>query len=233
MDEDILVDLVGTEGVLPGDGESSEVHQDGVEYPEVTADDTAADSVSGGDLQGDPGGTVGDPGIPWESAYDDGLGGIPVIIVDAPETYAAVGTQNGYQMATYYVDYFSGVLENLHDTDYLAFCTRENVSGSSYTEHNRLVYDINVVDGVAQTGVYPCIDIYRATSSTTYTVSHTTYNLQVVPSFSYGSFGMFSDLRKDVGHAEIYAVLFFLGFFAVYAVCHDIFDYVMEHIYRK
>ena len=230
MDEDILDAVVGTEDVLQGSGESGEVHQDGVEYPEVTADDTAADSVSGGDLQGDPGGTVD---VPWADAYDDGLGGVPVVIVDAPETYAAVGTQSGYQMSTYYVDYFSGVLANLHDTDYLAFCTRENVSGSSYTEHNRLVYDINVVGGVAQTGVYPCIDIYRPSSSTVYTVSNTAYSLTVVPSFSYGSFGTFSDLRKEVGHSETYAILFFLGFFAVYSVCHDIFDYVMEHIYRK
>lgn len=230
MDEIILDDFEFSEEDISGIGDTFEMDPDDGENVVVPGNDPVPHSVSGSDIQGDSGSY--DVGT-WVSIYDEELGGVPVVIVGEPETYAAVGTQNGYQLTTYYVDYFSGVLENLHDTDYLAFCTRENVSGSSYTEHNRLVYDINVVNGVAQSGVYPCIDIYRPSSSTVYTVSKTTYSLTVVPSFSYGSFGTFSDLRKEVGHSETYAILFFLGFFAVYNVCHDIFDYIMEHIYRK
>lgn len=252
MDADILESLVDDENIMPASGVDITADQGNGEDFMVTDSDFVPDSVSGGDIQGNTSDNVdadegmvevienqvdspapGDAVNGWVTVYDDEIGGIPVVIIDEPSVYSAVGTQNGYQMTTYYVDYFAGVLENMHDTDYLAFCTRENVNGSSYVEHNRLVYDITVIGDQAQSGTYPCVDIYRSNSSSTYTVSHTTYNLQVVPSFSYGSFGYFSDLRKDVGHSEIYAVLLFLGFFAVYSVCHDIFDYVMEHIYRK
>lgn len=170
-----------------------------------------------------------------ESLYDDELGGVPVVLVDDATTSANYASSGGvsYQLPTYYVDYFSGVLANMRDTDYLCFCTREYPYNNDYwVEHYRLVYDLSVSDDSVASGEYPCIDIYRHSSSSNYNVDRTTYALTTIPDFAYGSFGSYSDLREGASHDETWAVLFFLGFFAVYSVCHDIFDYVMSRVYR-
>lgn len=172
-----------------------------------------------------------------ESLIDDELGGVPVVITDdvsAVANYAGSGGVS-YQLPTYYVDYFAGVLANMGDTDYLSFCTREYSTGGSYNyvEHYLLVYDLDVTGGAVVAGSYPCIDIYRSGSSSNYTVDYGTYSLTSVPDFSYGSFGRYSDLRGGMSHDETWAVLFAIGFAVVYSVCHDIFDYVIERVYRR
>lgn len=170
-----------------------------------------------------------------ESLIDDELGGVPVVITNDITAMANYASSSGdsYQLPTYYIDYFRGVLANMYDTDYLCFCTREYPYGNDYwVEHYRLVYDLSVSDGSVASGDYPCIDIYRYSSSSNYNVDRTTYTLTSVPDFAFGSFGLYSDLREGGTHNEAWAVLFFLGFFAVYSVCHDIFDYVMSRVYR-
>lgn len=166
-----------------------------------------------------------------DSLIDDELGGVPVVDVTAVSEYASTGGTS-YQLPAYYVDYFSGVLSNLGNTDYICFCSREYPYNNDYwVEHYRLVYDLVIDNDSAVSGDYPCIDIYRYSSSSNYNVDVTQYSLSAVPAFSYGSFGTFSDLRKGVSHDETMAVLFFLGFFAVYGVCRGIFDTV-KHLRR-
>ena len=210
------------------DQESVASDQNVCSYSSVSSGDSWSDSVSDNDGTGRL-----DYSEELLALYDD-LGGIPVVVYDAA---VAVGSDNGYQLSSYYVDYFSGVLANLGDTDYLAFCTREDYYQSGYntyyTEHYRLVYDLELVDDQAVQGTYPCVDIYRRSGESVYTVASTTYSLTSIPSFSYGSFGIYSDLREGVTHETNYTLLFFLGFFAVYFVCRDIFKFIMERIYRK
>ena len=166
-----------------------------------------------------------------ESLIDEELGGVPVVDVTAVSEYAGVGGTS-YQLPSYYVDYFSGVLDNIGDTDYLAFCTREYPYSNDYwVEHYRLVYELDIDGDSVVSGTYPCLDIYRYSSSSNYNVDSTTYTLSSVPAFSYGSFGLYSDLRKGVTHDETWVVLFFLGFFTVYSVCRGIFDTV-KHLRR-
>lgn len=161
--------------------------------------------------------------VDLQSLIDDDLGGVPVVDVTAVSEYAGTGGTS-YQLPAYYVDYFSGVLSNLGDTEYVCFCAREYPYNNDYwVEHYRLVYNIVVDDDSAVSGDYPCIDIYRYSSSSNYNVDVTQYSLSEVPAFSYGSFGTLSDLRKGVTHDETWAVLFFLGFFAVYSVCRGFF----------
>lgn len=169
--------------------------------------------------------------VDLQSLIDDDLGGVPVVDVTAVSEYAGTGGTS-YQLPAYYVDYFSGVLSNLGNTEYVCFCSREYPYNNDYwVEHYRLVYNIVVDDDSAVSGDYPCIDIYRYSSSSNYNVDVTQYNLSVVPAFSYGSFGTLSDLRKGVTHDETMALLFFLGFFAVYSVCRGFFDTV-KHLRR-
>lgn len=167
--------------------------------------------------------------VDLSTLIDEDLGGVPVVMVADTTTVdaVAVGDNSGYQLPEYYVNYFTGVLDNIGDTEYLAFCTREYPYGNDYwVEHFRLVYDIEVVEGHAIQGNYPCVDIYRYSSTSNYYVENVTYQLSSVPSFSYGSFGLYSDLRKGVSHVETLTILFFLGFFAVYFVIRFMFNFV-------
>lgn len=164
--------------------------------------------------------------VDLQSLVDDDLGGVPVVDVTAVSEYAGSGGVS-FQLPTYYVDYFSGVLANMGDTEYICFCSREYPYNNDYwVEHYRLVYDISLDGDNAVSGTYPCIDIYRYSSSSNYNVDNSTYALSSIPAFSYGSFGFYSDLRRGVSHDETMAVLFFLGFFAVYSVCRGFFHCV-------
>lgn len=221
-DTESVTDVVGTD-TDSGGGDSGSVDGEGVEEG-VTLDglvDEETGSIPVYIINESP---------PAESLYNEELGGVPVVITDDVSALASYIGDGGtsYQMSTYYVDYFAGVLANMHDTDYVAFSARIYSGSSSYVEHNYLVYDIAVDGDSASVGVYPCIDIYRSSSNASYTVSRTTYNLSSVPAFSYASFAPYSDLREGVSHDVSWAFLFFAGFTVVYNVCHDIFDYVMS-----
>ena len=169
--------------------------------------------------------------VDFQSLIDDDLGGVPVVDVTAVSEYAGSGGVS-FQLPTYYVDYFSGVLANMGDTEYICFCSREYPYNNDYwVEHYRLVYDLVVDDDSVISGDYPCIDIYRYSSSSNYTVDTVNYTLSDVPAFSYGSFGTLSDLRKGVSHDETMAILFFFGFFTTYVVLRSIFDFV-KHRFR-
>lgn len=167
-----------------------------------------------------------------ESLYDEELGGVPVVLVDDNSTVTAYASNSGtsYQLPTYYRDYFSGVLANIGDTDYVAFCTREYPYNNNYwVEHYRLVYDVVVDSGGLVGGSYPCIDIYRYSDSSAYTVDEGAYTLTDVPYFAYGSFGHLSDLREGVSPNEGSALLFFAGFAVVFGVVSHFFGTVFRY----
>lgn len=167
-----------------------------------------------------------------EKLYNDELGGVPVVVVDDTSNVSAYASNSGtsYQLPTYYRDYFSGVLANIGDTDYVAFCTREYPYNNNYwVEHYRLVYDVAVNTDSLVGGSYPCIDIYRYSDSAAYTVDEGAYTLTDVPYFAYGSFGHLSDLREGVSPNEGMALLFFAGFAAVFVVVSHFFGTVFKY----
>lgn len=171
-----------------------------------------------------------------ESLYDEELGGVPVVLMDDNSNVAAYASNSGtsYQLPTYYCQYFSGVLANIGDTDYVAFCTREYPYNNSYwVEHYRLVYDVAVDSGGLVGGSYPCVDIYRYSDSAAYTVDEGAYTLTDVPFFAYGSFGHLSDLREGVSPNEGSALLFFAGFAVVFGVVSHFFGIVFKYCRRS
>ena len=171
-----------------------------------------------------------------ESLYDEELGGVPVVLVDDTSAVAAYASNSGtsYQLPTYYCEYFSGVLANIGDTDYVAFCTREYPYNNNYwVEHYRLVYDVVVDSDSLVGGSYPCIDIYRYSDSAAYTVDEGAYTLTDVPYFAYGSFGHLSDLREGVSPNEGAALLFFAGFAVVFGVVSHFFGTVFKYCRRS
>lgn len=256
MNEDVTEMLEPDAEALPGDTESSlsdsstgknnlesdsnsggdSVDSDGVELPVDATElpEEVEETEETEELEEDAKPVIQFPdalNLNVESLINEELGGVPVVDVTAVSEYAGVGGIS-YQLPSYYVDYFSGVLDNIGDTDYLAFCTREYPYNNDYwVEHYRLVYELDIDGDNVVSGTYPCLDIYRYSSSSNYNVDSTTYTLSSVPAFSYGSFGLYSDLRKGVTHDETWAVLFFFGFFTVYSICRGIFDTV-KHLRR-
>ena len=51
--------------------------------------------------------------------------------------------------------------------------------------------------------------------------------------FVYSNLGDYPSLTEGGTGLEFQTILFAIGFAVVYSVCHDIFDYIMEHVYRK
>lgn len=250
MDENILESNAGVAESGVSDAES------GVSGAELSTDVVESDSdiVGGGsgsdDIEGvedtetslfdsERGGVpvyIVDDTEEEEKLYNDELGGVPVVVVDDTSNVSAYASNSGtsYQLPTYYRDYFSGVLANIGDVDYVAFCTREFPYNNSYwVEHYRLVYDVTVDSGGLVGGSYPCVDIYRYSDSSAYTVDESTYSLTDIPFFAYGSFGHLSDLREGVSPNEGSALLFFAGFAVVFGVVSHFFGTVFKYCRRS
>lgn len=146
----------------------------------------------------------------------------------------ATMSQMGYQVSTYWQEYFKGVLSKLGDVDYIVFSTREG-STQSYVQHYYLYYgdEMFTESGQFIPGTYRCIDGYTS-NSIYYVDEYSSYiNTVYTDRLYFSNVGEVADIRTEVSHAQGSALLFFLGFFAVYTVCHDLFDYVLERIYRK
>lgn len=166
--------------------------------------------------------------------YNSELGGYPVVIMnDMSDEYGTSITAD-YEdyyttLSTTWESYFSGVLANMGDTDYIAYSLRDYASGSynSYTDHYVLFYDLKIENDALVSGSYPCMDIYRD-GSYGYICNETTKTLSSVPFPAYGSFGTLSDLRKGVSHDETWTFLFAVGFAVVYCVCSRLFNVVQQ-----
>lgn len=230
MDENLLDDLQPVEEDSMESAETGTVDTEHSENSLESHVDTSSDSVDSDDFNLENLYDTETGGIPVyivqsddteEKLMDDELGGVPVVLTNDISPVASYASNDGvsYQLPAYYIDYYRGVLSNLGDTDYICFCSREYPYNNDYwVEHYRLVYDLDIDSNSVVQGNYPCIDIYRYSSSASYNVDYTTYNLTSVPSFSYGSFGKYSDLRQGVTPNESMAFLFFFGFAVVFSV---------------
>lgn len=166
--------------------------------------------------------------------FNEELGAYPVYLVDdGSDDVMALANYSDYYtyLPTQLESYFSGVLDNIGDTDYIAFAYRHyyNDYNNNYIDYYRLVYNLDIQNDGLVSGNYPCITVSKESSyNSGYIQTEETYNLTSVPSFAYGSFGHVSDLRKGVSHNETWAILFFLGFFTVYVVLRGIFDFILK-----
>lgn len=167
--------------------------------------------------------------------FNEDLGAYPVYLVDdGSDDVMSLASYSDYYtyLPTQFESYFSGVLDNIGDTEYVAFAYRHylNDYNNNYIDYYRLIYDLDIQNGQLVSGNYPCITVARDNNYYNgYSQTEETYNLTSVPNFAYGSFGHVSDLRKGVSHNETWAVLFFLGFFTTYIVLRSIFDFILKH----
>lgn len=246
MNEFILDDSEqSTETVLPST-ESVETDKSDNEDTVVTDSDRVIDSSSSDGVEDvtnasvetpeeNEGAQAGEEQSETSVYFNEDLGAYPVYLVeDNSDDVMALANYSDYYtyLPTQMESYFSGVLDNIGDTDYVAFAYRHylNDYNNNYIDYYRLVYDVDVQNEQLVSGNYPCVTVSKDNNYYNgYSQTEETYNLTNVPNFAYGSFGHVSDLRKGVSHNETWAVLFFLGFFTTYIVLRGIFDFILKH----
>lgn len=230
MDENILFDTeLSTETGAFSDEFVETDPVSGSDFLESVSDSTVDNSCNDGSADA-------------VSHFDEEIGAYPVYIVDSIDETETTSDDDLMRAATYtdyysYLpnqieDYFSGVLANMRDTDYVAFAYRHYSSANynTYTDYYRLVYDVELNDGSLVSGTYPCIEVSRGYDyNSSYNQIETTYDLTSTPDFAYGSFGHLSDLRKGVSHDETYAFLFFAGFAVCSFVLYNLFISIRHH----
>lgn len=234
-----------TETVLPST-ESVETDKSDGENTVVTDSDRVSDSGVSDDVENvtnanletpeeNEGAQVGEEQSETSVYFNEDLGAYPVYLVDdGSDDVMALANYSDYYtyLPTQLESYFSGVLDNIGDTDYVAFAYRHylNDYNNNYIDYYRLIYDLDIQNGQLVSGNYPCVTVTKDNNYYNgYSQTDETYNLTNVPNFAYGSFGHVSDLRKGVSHNETWAVLFFLGFFTTYIVLRSIFDFILKH----
>lgn len=143
--------------------------------------------------------------------------------------YALNGGVSGTISATY-LDYFEGVLEKKdYDEHYVIFKSGDYRYTLAYGDSLKL-------NGSTFSGVgLNVVNIYRDDNRSDWYTEFITdsVSLNATRLFVYSDLGDYATVEEGVSHIEVYALLFFLAFFVVYNVAHDIFDYVMEHVYRR
>lgn len=234
-----------TETVLPST-ESVETDKSDGENTVVTDSDRVSDSGVSDDVENvtnanletpeeNEGAQVGEEQSETSVYFNEDLGAYPVYLVDdGSDDVMALANYSDYYtyLPTQLESYFSGVLDNIGDTDYVAFAYRHylNDYNNNYIDYYRLIYDLDIQNGQLVSGNYPCVTVTKDNNYYNgYSQTDETYNLTNVPNFAYGSFGHISDLREGVSHNETWTILFFLGFFTVYVVLRGIFDFILKH----
>lgn len=213
----------GTDGEAPAPDEQSEEGADA--QPEET----------GADAEEEPGVTRADAEEEPAEAYSL-ENPMPVQIVEPAEeeyeleVYSLSGSYPGTISDTY-LNYFRGIVQKL---DWKEHYVVYRSGQYSYT----MVYGEEVsLNGTRFTGTGNVVNIHRnsSSSSTDWYVSYSTDNLALSAGslFVYSDLGAYPELKEGGTSLEFAALLFAVGFAVVYSVCHDIFDYVMEHVYRK
>lgn len=157
---------------------------------------------------------------------------LPVYVVEEPEPLSVYET-NYYQVSDYWKSYFRGVLEKHPGKDYVAFAIRSGTS-SSTTHYYLYVGDMEEAEGrITGTGLlrydaYTYDGVYRVA------VSNDSLSLNALGYAVYSNLGSdFSELREGSSYVLSFAVLFTLCFFVVFGICHDIFKFILERVYRR
>lgn len=161
---------------------------------------------------------------------------LPVTLVeDVPEqeeleVFALTGTYNGTISDTY-LDYFEGIVQKLKPSEhYVIWRSGQYAYTMCYGE------DI-ALEGTYFSGDCDMVQIYRDSNSYSnewYVETGTdSLALSATDIFCYSDLGMYSTVERGLSHAESMGLLIAVGVATVFVLASRIFDYIVEHIYRK
>lgn len=161
---------------------------------------------------------------------------MPVYLVEQEEQenelalYSVSGSPYPGTVSSTYLDYFAGIADKLkYSEHYIAFRASQYEYYMAWGEG--LTYDGSQFRGSALS--YCRIYTGSGSSNMTVTFGSDTFYLTPGTGFVYSDLDHFASLTEGGTGIESLALLFAVGFAVVYGVCHDIFDYIMEHVYRK
>lgn len=148
------------------------------------------------------------------------------------EVYSLTGSYPG-PISDTYLNYFRGIVQKLNWKEhYVVYRSGQYSYTMAYGEDVTLIG--GVLTGPANTNI---VNIYRNSSSSSsdwyVSRSRDRFTVSAGSLFIYSDLGMYPELKEGGTSLEFMALLFAVGFAVVYSVCHDIFDYIMEHVYRK
>lgn len=161
---------------------------------------------------------------------------LPVYLVDEPledyevETYAVGSTYPG-TISSSYLDYFAGIADKFSPSEHYVVY-RSGQYEYTMAWGKELQYDGSRFRGDALS----ICRIYRYSGSNyDYMVEWFSDSVNVSPggNFVYSDLGDYASLTEGGTGLESTTLLFAVGFAVCYVVCHDIFDYIMGHVYRK
>ena len=154
----------------------------------------------------------------------------PVLPEEPVQVFSVSGTYNGTISDTY-LDYFEGIVQKLMPNEHYVIWR----SGQyAYT----LCYGENItLQGDYFSGDCNVVELYRSSDNynNDWYVSYSAdiLSLSAGDLFLYSDLGMYPTVERGFSSVESSMVVFAIGFAVVYSVCHDIFDYILQHIYRK
>lgn len=161
---------------------------------------------------------------------------LPVMVIEEEieeepiEAYSLTGSYNGTISDTY-LDYFEGIVEKLKPSEhYVIYRAGQYAYNMCYGE------DIELT-GSYFSGECQVVSLYRDdnTYNNTWYVDKFTDSLALSATdiFAYSDLGMYPTVERGFTHAESMGIFTALAVATVFMLASRVFDYIVEHIYRK
>ena len=161
---------------------------------------------------------------------------LPVMVIEEEieeepiEAYSLTGSYNGTISDTY-LNYFGGIVEKLKPSEhYVIYRAGQYAYNLCYGEEIEL-------DGAFFSGNCNVVSVYRDDSNynnmwyvDTFTDS---LALSATDIFAYSDLGMYPTVERGATNAEFNGLLIAVAVATVFMLASRIFDYIVEHIYRK
>lgn len=161
---------------------------------------------------------------------------LPVMVIEEEieeepiEAYSLTGSYNGTISDTY-LDYFEGIVEKLKPSEhYVIYRAGQYAYNMCYGEEIKL-------DGTFFSGNCNVVSLYRNDGNynnmwyvDTFTDS---LALSATDIFAYSDLGMYPTVERGLTNAESMGLFFAVAVATVFMLGSRIFDFIIEHIYRK
>lgn len=239
MNEDNILDV---EQSVPNDNGIPEPDSANPEIPiEETTTETELDAADPQEEQSETGGSASSSEVtevivvnPLEEYSAENP--LPVMVIEEEveeepvEAYSLTGTYAGTISDTY-LDYFEGIVEKLKPSEhYVIYRAGQYAYNLCYGEEIEL-------NGTYFSGECNVVSLYRddGNYNNIWYVDKFTDSLALSATdiFAYSDLGMYPTVERGMTNAESQGLLIAIAVATVFMLASRIFDYIVDHIYRK
>lgn len=237
MNEDIILDV---EQSVSDDNVISELVEDSVtetvESEETTTESESASSDQEEEQSESDGSDAADEVTEVVSQEYTIENPLPVMLVEEMEeqteleVYSLSGTYAGTISDTY-LDYFEGIVEKLKPSEHYV------IWRSGQYAYNMCYGEDITLEGTYFSGDCNLVSVYRDSDSynTNWYVSTGSDSLALSATdiFCYSDLGMYPTVKRGMSNAESMGLFIAVAVATVFMLGSRIFDFIVEHIYRK